>query len=131
MEKALATRDWLTVGSWLLATLTPLVGSVALILLRRWLKSYDDLGGEVKKLWESMSDRVKREQHDVANAEMVAQMERMRIEAQAREGRILEAIEKGRAESRSDISNLRGELAGVHARIDRIRDQTPDRRPRG
>jgi hypothetical protein len=122
MGEALAAVDWLKVLGGFLSVLA----TVALILLRRWLKSYDALHPEIQKLWLAMGERVRREQHDVANAEMVAQMDRLRIEAQAREGRILDAIGGAGNAHRGDLKDLRGELANVNARIDRLRD-APDR----
>jgi hypothetical protein len=58
---------------------------------------------------------VKREVHDVANAELAAQMEKMRHEAMQREERIVEAIEKQADRNNDTVSK-------IYERIDRLRD---------
>lgn len=128
MGQGLTARDWLTLSIFGLG----LIVTVASFMLRRLLVSIDKHGTDIGVIRESLGQYVKRDTHDVASAETVALIERLRLEANQREERILRAIDT--AGDRNTAENLatRSELGIVHGRIDRIRDQAGDRpRSRG
>jgi hypothetical protein len=128
----LSAREWLTIALFCLSGLLTVVG----YLLVRFINKVDKLELAVygeQGLFRALSQYVKREQHDVANAELAAHMDKMRLEGVQREGRIIEAIEQregklleaiGREGDRATTENriTRGELAKLHERVDRIRD---------
>lgn len=123
---ALTAGHWLTIALFVAGSLL----AVASFLLRRFIKAVDGHGESIAKLQADQAKFVQREVHDVANAQIAAIIERMRIEGHAREERILEAIERSREQNAVDTRALRGELSGVHQRIDRLREQAGDRHPR-
>lgn len=114
--------DWLTVGLFFFG----LVGAILAFWLRRFIRTVDEhdkaLNGP-QGIFSLLGSYVRREAHDVANAELVAQMERLRIEATDREARILEAIERQGARAAEETRTWRTDLGRMHDRIDRIRDQ--------
>lgn len=125
----LTTTHWITIG---LAVWTSVLSVASLViggLARRFLRQVDGHGTAIAELREQLGSKVSRSAHDVANAEMTNVMERMRSEANAREQRILEAIDKARAENSRENRVTRRELSGMHARIDRIRDQQQAQAP--
>lgn len=115
----MTVRDWLTIG----VCVATLANVWVLFLLRRLLKTVDTHGDDIAKLNQRLPLYVLRDSHDVANAELAAQMDRMRREAQEREARILDAIERASVSQTQETRILRGELSSVHQRIDRLRDQ--------
>lgn len=112
---------WVTIG----VAISGAASTWGAFWLLRLLRSVDRHGEAIGNIRTELALYVKREAHDVANAELAAQMERMRLEAQAREGRIVGAIESATKSSTEEIRFLRGEFGQMHQRIDRIRDGTP------
>lgn len=114
--------EWLTIALFFFGS----VGAILAFWLRRFIQTVDKHDGALygeKGLFSALAQYVKREDHDVANAELVAQMERLRIEATSREGRILEAIERMGQRTADETRSWRTELGQMHERIDRLRDQ--------
>lgn len=124
----LTTTHWITIGLCIWTSVLSVASLVIGGLTRRFLRQVDGHGTSIAQLREQLGSKVSREAHDVANAEMTAVMERMRSEANAREERILEAIDKSREENSRENRQTRRELSGMHARIDRIRDQNSAQR---
>lgn len=122
----LTAREWLTVGIFVIGLLV----SLACWLLRRLLQRIDKHDEAIfgpAGLYNLLGHYVKREVHDVANAELAAQMEKMRLEGIQREGRILEAIEREGDRASHDNQLTRSDVSKLHDRVDRIRDSTPRR----
>lgn len=125
-------RDWVTIGLAVFSAGLTVWLSVGSLMLRRFLKTHDQHGIDIGILKEAKTHAsTKLEAHDVANAEMVALVERVRAEANLREGRILDAIDKARTQNTVENTQIRGELSGMTARIDRIKDQSGGQRPHG
>jgi hypothetical protein len=122
----LSARDWLTIALFVASA----VGAVLAWVLRRFITTIDKHEAAIygdAGLFRLLALYVKREDHDVANAELAAQMEKMRLEGMQREGRILEAIERQGDQSTAENRILRADFAKVNDRIDRLRDRDPRR----
>lgn len=116
-------RDWLTIAIFAAGATFAAAG----FLLRRLLQSVDEHDKAIKALCEELPLYVKRETHDVANAEMVNHMERLRLEGSAREARIIDAIERVGVRSDRDVRDIRSEIAATNARLDRVKENHGDR----
>lgn len=118
----LTARDWLTIALFLFTTMAAWAG----FLLRRFLRTVDRhqdaLYGE-HGLFRQLSLYVKREDHDMANAELAAHMEKMRLEGIQREGRIIDAIQDSARQSTTENQILRTDLGKMGDRIDRVQDR--------
>jgi len=123
----MTAREWLVLAVAAMGIINTWLG----FWLRRLLKSVDENAAAIVTIQAQLPLYVRREAHDVANAELAAHMDRMRIEAVEREARILGAIDRQGTLAREDIGSVRTELSNVNGRIDRIRDSTPPapRRP--
>jgi cell division protein FtsB len=119
----LSARDLLTVALFFAS----FVFAVLAWLIRRFIQTVDKhdvaLYGE-SGLFRLLALYVKRDDHDVANAELAAQMEKMRLEGMQREGRILEAIEREGNSSTAENRILRADFSKLHDRIDRLKDSS-------
>lgn len=120
----LTTRDWVTIGLALWTVVLAVISFAA----RRFLRQVDQHGTDIASLRDQLGSKVSRDTHDVANAEIAALVERMRNEANARETRILSAIERARDENSRENRDIRREVSVMHQRIDRIRDSAAARR---
>lgn len=120
----MTAREWIVIA---VCAVTIFNGWLA-FWLRRLLKSVDENTAAIAIIQQQLGLYVRREAHDVANAELAAHMDRMRIEANEREGRILGAIDRAANANREDIGSVRSEISNVNGRIDRLRDSNP-RRP--
>src|SRR5512147_1774803 len=113
----MSAREWLTVALFLVSA----VGAVVAWLLRRFIQRVDKheaaLYGE-DGVFRLLAQYVKREDHDVANAELAAHMEKMRLEGMQREGRILEAIERQGDQATAENRIVRSDISKLHDRID-------------
>jgi hypothetical protein len=122
----MSAREWLTIALFFAG----IVGTVVAWLLKRFIGKVDQIDAAIygdAGLFRLLAAYVKREDHDVANAELAAQMEKMRLEAIQREGRIIEAIERQGDTTTQENRILRTDLGKLHDRIDRLRDRDPRR----
>jgi flagellar motility protein MotE (MotC chaperone) len=122
----LSARDWLTIALFVASA----VGAVLAWVLRRFITTIDKHEAAIygdAGLFRLLALYVKREDHDVANAELAAQMEKMRLEAMQREGRIIDAISDQGSTSTEENRILRKDLSQLHERIDRLRDRNERR----
>lgn len=118
----LSAREWLTIALFLLSIVLAVVG----FLLTRFINKVDKLEQAIygeAGLFRQLGLYVKREVHDVANAELAAQIEKMRLEGIQRESRIVEAIERQGDRATDENRITRADVAKLHERIDRIRDR--------
>lgn len=118
----LSARDWLTIALFFAG----IVGAILAFWLTRFIRTVDKHDDAIygdKGLFRLLALYVKREDHDVANAELAAQIEKMRMEGIQREGRIIDAIEKQGDASTQENRILRADVGKLHDRIDRLRDQ--------
>ena len=127
----MGAREWLTVGVFLMTVTLAAVGFLLKRFISRVDKHDEALYGE-KGVFQLLQNYVKREDHDVANAELAAHMDKMRLEGIQREGRIIDAIERADDRATRDNVHLRSDVVKLHERIDRIRDsQRTEGRERG
>jgi hypothetical protein len=117
----LTSREWLTVALFVLSLVITVAGALLGRFLKRVDRHHEALYGE-QGLFARISLYVKREDHDVANAELAALMEKIRQEANHREGRILDAIARQAEDRKNEERQIRGDLGKLHDRIDRLRD---------
>lgn len=118
----LGAREWLTIALFFAGA----VGAILAFWLRRFIVTVDKHDEAIygqQGLYRLLALYVKRGDHDMANAELAAQMEKMRLEAMQRESRIIEAIERQGDAATQENRILRGDLGKLHERIDRLRDQ--------
>lgn len=118
----MSAREWLTVALFLMSA----VGAVVAWLLRRFIQRVDKHEEAIygnHGLFGLLALYVKREDHDVANAELAAHMEKMRLEGIQREGRIIDAIERQGDQTTAENRIVRADIAKMHERIDRLRDR--------
>lgn len=145
----MTATHWLSIGLFVLGLLCSAIGTALKRAIARQDRHQEAIYGE-KGLFRQLADYVKREVHDVANAELAAAMDRMRsdgnvreqnilnaIEAReqrflqlidSREQRILDAIEKSIGRLIEDHRTTRIDISKLHERLDRIRDNAPSRR---
>jgi cell division protein FtsB len=117
----LSAREWLTVGLFVLSLLIALMCWLLKRLLAR-VDNHDEAIYGKGGLFNLLGQYVKREVHDVANAELAAQMDKMRMEGLQREGRILEAIEREGDRASKQNEQIRSDVSKLHDRVDRMRD---------
>lgn len=118
----LSATNWLTIALFLVSA----VGAVLAWLIRRFITTVDKHEAAIygdAGLFRLLAAYVKREDHDVANAELAAQMEKMRLEGIQREGRILDAINNQSDVSTQENRILRSDIGKLHDRIDRLQDR--------
>lgn len=122
----LTAANWLTIAIFVAS----MVGAILAWLLRRFISTIDKHEQAIygdEGLLRQLERYVKREDHDVANAELVAHMEKMRLEGMQRESRIVDAIDRAGEIARQDQGQLRSSMEKLNERIDRLRDSNPRR----